>query len=1078
MKRIFYMSLAALTLGISSCTNEELSDSSKVIGNDRIVVDLPGATTRTHMDETNRNKVLWTTGDEISIFSVSGNQCTNNKYTLSSGEGTQSGEFTGGFSEGSTKKAAFYPYVDGTTFDGSKISFNMSNNLTLDANKPTENNKAPMACIISDDAQDKISFKNAGALLDITVKNIPTEYKKIVLTSKGENAPSISGAMEIEFSDGNPTLKVAETATTAATNEDKTVAISFTLTDSKDLQFFFPIPAGNYPELSLTLYKDNDSTGTKLRSFKGDSDNELTVNKGERLYATVIFDKVTGDIAASVNSTSDVKEAFNNADAVSVTGEITGSNNTVTVPTATSGSTGETTKSLSLEKVASGASLTVSDDNSSGSTGNSVDNFTLSIPNNETTDFQPLDVTITMPNTTVTLTGNAGTATYGNVTAETAKNTLIIGENVTIKKLTVKKGNVRLKPGAVIKELVHDNGSTVVYLYHETDQYTLPEPLPKKFKTMDAAIADMKAVFTNGGSYQLTKDMELVNDLGNSIKVTVKDSKSAILDLNGFTLKASNNSNIVVNGTLTIKDSSAAKSGKIMATKDQGNGFTSGLIEVQGENAKLVMESGIIDAVRENPAVNGQTGVFLTKGGDFSMTGGEITAGIFALTGNGNDSIVNSEISIKGGKLSSATDYAVYLPQAGTTTVEGGTISGGAGGICIQRGTLNISGTETVIKSLGTGSTGDAADGTGGLTNAAICVAAEYGDCTVSISEGQISGERGAVCISEPEGTSHNRIITITGGTFTDLNALTYLASGANVNIKLNKSCSIAKQLSIAEGTTVTIDLNKNTLTGTYNGDTNVYGTATIKNGSINVMQAIRVWENGNLTLDGVHVKETTHTALQAQGPNVKLTVKNNSVIEGKYFGCSTNASNSGIGQTPTYGANATLVLQDSEFKSEETGFMNNVPANVTMTNCKFSGTCHGALLRGGEYTIKNSTFTLNATKDKDTYVDGSWHANSENWADGNRCTYAAITIGNQNSKSYKYYTKVTMEKVTANVVGTYASQYTAVYAAANKEENLGVTWTYNENCVFGASGQSSVAYGNNGQNITVNGSAPSVNQN
>lgn len=884
MKRIFYMSLAALTLGISSCTNEELSDSSKVIGNDRIVVDLPGATTRTHMDETDRNKVLWTTGDEISIFSVLSNQYTNNKYTLSSGENTQSGEFTSLVSEGGTKKAAFYPYVAGTTFDGNKISFNMSNNLTLDANKPTENNKAPMACIISPDAQDKISFKNAGALLDITVRNIPTEYKKIMLTSKGENAPSISGAMEIEISDGDPTLKVAETTTTAA-SEDKTVAISFTLSVLKDLQFFFPIPAGTYPELSLTLYKDNESTGTELRSFKGDSDNGLTVSKGERLYATVIFDKVTGDIAASVNSTSDVEEALKESDAVSVTGEITGSSNTVTVPTATSGSTGETTKSLSLEKVASGASLQVSDENSSsGAPDNSVDNFTLSIPNNETTDFKPLDVTITMPNTTVTLAGNAGMVTYGEVIAETAKNTLIIGENVTIKKLTVKKGNVRLKPGAVIKELVHDNGNTTVYLYHETDQYTLPEPLPKKFKTMDAAIADMKAVFTNGGSYQLTKDMELVNDSGKSIFATVKASKSAILDLNGFTLKASNNSNIVVMGTLTIKDSSAAKSGKIMATKDQGNGFTSGLIEVQGENAKLVMESGTIDAVRENPAVNGQTGVFLTKGGDFSMTGGEITAGIFALTGNGDDATVNSEISIKGGKLSSATDYAVYLPQAGTTTVEGGTISGGAGGICIQRGTLNISGTETVIKSLGTGSTGDAADGTGGLPNAAICVAAEYGDCTVSISEGQISGEHDAVCISEPEGTSHNRTITITGGTFSDLSATDYIAEDGNVNIEFNKDIILTKQI-ITKGT-MTLNLNGKTLSNTtniWNEETKTWSLISVQGKELTIKgdgklaalkddcYALDVRNNATLNIEGGEYVGNMHTVYVWEGvANIK----------------------------------------------------------------------------------------------------------------------------------------------------------------------------------------------------------------
>ncbi|MGK4077173.1 hypothetical protein AB0128_17515, partial [Bacteroides uniformis] len=681
----------------------------------------------------------------------------------------------------------------------------------------------------------------------------------------------ITGNFTVDLNGEIPVIESTETST----NENNTVTITFSdATQDQPGVFYVPVPTGTYDvRIKVT---ENQSSTEKVNVAAG----TYTIARCDLKKIELTNGNIDATVPTESSSLDDAATKLASNDAVRVNGEISGTSNTISVPAATSG----TGKSLSLEKVASGASLTVLDANSSGPTDNSVDNFTLSIPNNEIAGFEPLDVTITMPNTTVTLAGNAGMVTYGEVIAETAKNTLIIGENVTIKKLTVKKGNVRLKPGAVIKELVHDNGYTVVYLYHETDQYTLPEPLPKKFNTMDAAIADMKAVFTNGGSYQLTKDMELVDDSGKSIFATVEASKSAILDLNGFTLKASNNSNIVVKGTLTIKDSSAAKSGKIMATKDQGNGFTSGLIEVQGENAKLVMESGTIDAVRENPAVSGQTGVFLTKGGDFSMTGGEITAGIFALTGNGNDATVNSEISIKGGKLSSATDYAVYLPQAGTTTVEGGTISGGAGGICIQRGTLNISGTETVIKSLGTGSTGDAADGTGGLPNAAICVAAEYGDCTVSISEGQISGEHDAVCISEPEGTSHNRTITITGGTFSDLSATDYIAEDGNVNIEFNKDIILTKQI-ITKGT-MTLNLNGNTLSNTtniWNEKTKAWSLISVQGKELTIKgdgklaalkddcYALDVRNNATLNIEGGEYVGNVHTVYVWEGvANIK----------------------------------------------------------------------------------------------------------------------------------------------------------------------------------------------------------------
>lgn len=881
MKRIFYMSLAALTLGISSCTNEELSDSSKVIGNDRIVVDLPGATTRTHMDETDRNKVLWTTGDEISIFSVLSNQYTNNKYTLSSGGNTQSGEFTGSVSKGSTKKAAFYPYVAGTTFDGSKISFNMSNNLTLDADKPTENNKAPMACIISPDAQDKISFKNAGALLDITVRNIPTEYKKIVLTSKGENAPSISGAMEIEFSDGDPTLKVAGTATTAA-SEDKTVAISFTLSVLKDLQFFFPIPAGTYPELSLTLYKDNESTGTELRSFKGDSDSGLTVAKGERLYATVIFDKVTGDIAASVNSTSDVKEALKESDAVSVTGEITGVSNTVTVPTATSGSTGETTKSLSLEKVASGASLQVSDENSSsGAPDNSVDNFILSIPNNETVEFEPLNVTITMPNTTVTLAGNAGRVTYGEVVAETAKNTLIIGENVTVKKLTVKQGNVRLKAGATIEQLVHDNGNTVVYLYHETDQYTLPNPLPKKFKIADAAIADMKKIFAEGGTYTLQRDMNIAE-----YKMTVPNGKEVTLNLNGKTLEAANNGNITVNGTFTLQDN--ASNGTIKATKDYGPPYTTGIIYVSGEDAKMTMKGGYISAVRTDPVSKGQFGIALWDGADLTIEGGKIEAGWYAVSGNGNHQTQNSIINITGGELISVADYAVYLPQAGTTTISGGIIKGACGAIGMRSGTLNINDQAKLIGE-GTGDSGQWGDGTGTMGYAVINIGTgnqnTYGDCTVNITGGTFIAEGKSVGIAKPEdGAKHNITVSVTGGTFSDLSATDYIAEDGNVNIELNKDIILTKQI-ITKGT-MTLNLNGKTLSNTtniWNEETKTWSLISVQGKELTIKgdgklaalkddcYALDVRNNATLNIEGGEYVGNMHTVYVWEGvANIK----------------------------------------------------------------------------------------------------------------------------------------------------------------------------------------------------------------
>lgn len=766
MRRFIYLSLASLAIGLGGCSEDDLTpNAGGIAGLDKITVNLPGAATKTHMDETTGNQVLWTQGDEIGVF-LGSTSYTNNKYILSGDGGSSSGDFTSSeavsATETSTKVAALYPYVEGATYSESKISFSMPAEFTYDASKPTENNKAPMACLIASEAQDKISFQNAGALLDITVKNISSDYNKIVLTSGGENAPSISGNMDIEFSEGVPTLKPA-TVTSASTDgtDGKSITINFTVSELSDLRFFFPIPAGTYPSLTLTLKGESETEDKIVKTITSKE-----VVRGKRLYATLIFDSVTGDIATSVNSVSEATNALKNSSSV-VVEEVGESENApvVSIPKLDASLVDEP-RSVAFNEISTTSPIKIQEEE--GSTGQAPKEVAISVPETAAGGTAP-NFEVNLPNSTVTLSSTDGTpATYGEVTAKTAKNTLIIGEGVTVKKLTVQQGNVRLKAGAKIEELVHDYSYNVVYLYHEDYTYSVPNPLPDKFKTMDAAIADMNAVFANGGTYQMTKDMELVNDLGAMVIATVKASKDAILDLNGFTLKAKNKSNIVVKGTLTIKDSSTGQTGKILATADYDiNLYKSGLIEVQGENAKLIVESGTIDAKRESPAQNGHVGVFLTKGGDFTMTGGKIDAGFFALSGNGNDATTNSVISIEGGELASAADYVVYLPQAGSTTVKGGTITGAAGGICIQRGTLNISGANTVVKSLGTGSTGNAMDGTGGLANAAVCVAAEYGDCTVSITGGTITGENQAASILKPQGTSFQQNVTVSGATIT-----------------------------------------------------------------------------------------------------------------------------------------------------------------------------------------------------------------------------------------------------------------------------------------------------------------------
>ena len=316
---------------------------------------------------------------------------------------------------------------------------------------------------------------------------------------------------------------------------------------------------------------------------------------------------------------------------------------------------------------------------------------------------------------------------------------------------------------------------------------------------------------------------------------------------------------------MTLKDSSTEKKGKIVASQDYtAASYNGSLIEIAGEDASMTMESGNISAVRETPDSNGQYGVGVTDGGDFTMTGGKIEAGWFAVAGNGNYKTQNSIINITDGELISTADYAVYLPQSGTTTISGGKVYGAAGGVCIQRGTLNVEGT-ALITSKGTGSTGNWGDGTGGLDCAAINVSGAYGIATVNIKGGTLIAEAKSLIT---EGTTYTPVINVTGGTFSDPSALKYMKANANVNIKLtaDKTCPGFKTTS---GQTLTMDLGGKILTladptvGSTGTETNSCqllegSNVTFKNGTLKSdNNKIMIQNYCNLTLDNMTVEDT-----------------------------------------------------------------------------------------------------------------------------------------------------------------------------------------------------------------------------
>lgn len=787
------------TFLITACSNENdeelISTSTKGI----LSATVEGNHSSTRAGFASDGKFYWSKKDQLGV-TTSQNASSFSALSLKNGIGTASGTFDGVIN-GTIGDYAVYPYCDNHSINDATLTYNFPTSYTynkVDADYFTtvqgegnSFNPAMWGKIVN----GAVQMKHLGGVFCIKVPKMPIKAGTLSLIVDKK----ITGTFAVNLNDNIPVIASTETST----SENNTVTIEFSgATQDQPGVFYVPVPTGTY-DVRIKVTENQGST-EKVNVAAG----TYTIVRCDLKKIELTNGNIDATVPTESSSLDDAATKLASNDAVRVNGEISGTSNTISVPAATSG----TGKSLSLEKVASGASLTVLDANSSGSTDNSVDNFTLSIPNNETAGFEPLDVTITMPNTTVALTGNAGAAIYGTVTSETADNTLVIGNGVEVKKVVVKKGNIRVNKGAklVAIEKSSDNQATTVTVYKE-DGAEIPSSLGEEFVVMDAAVADMQKVFAEGGTYTLPQDMNIVG-----VEMMVPKGKEVTLDLNGKTLEAANDGLIRVEGSFILQDN--AGNGVIKATKDYVyQVYSTGIIYVDGEDAKMTMKSGNIYAVRDNPANNGQFGIGLWRGADLTIEGGKIEAGWYAVSGNGQNTTQNSVINITGGELISAADYAVYLPQAGTTTISGGTIKGACGAIGMRSGTLNINDQAKLIGE-GTGDSGQWGDGTGTMGYAVINIGTgnqnTYGDCTVNITGGTFIAEGKSVGIAKREdGAKHNITVSVTGGTFSDLSAIGFIAENADVNIELNKDIEIQKAVTLMKaGAMTTVNLNGYTI--------------------------------------------------------------------------------------------------------------------------------------------------------------------------------------------------------------------------------------------------------------------------
>ena len=407
------------------------------------------------------NTVNWEEGDQISVFANDG---SNVLFSIKEGAG---GKPVADFQtlenvEGKIFVAALYPYNSIATYSDGKISTSLNNESVWEEGM---NTKAPMAAIVNDPKE--LNFRNAGAMIALSVNNIPAGFNKIEMISSGI---AINGAAVIDFTEDGPVCKLVSED---EGNKKTTIKFNRSVANTNKV-FYFP--------LGVT----SQATDIAIKLYDGENAQVLTTKtmpnalRNSRYYRTVSFD-AKGYLPVEANA-SDINEM------------IEAGNSNFTLPTncVELDITSPTTEELQIAVTANSNLFTLKGEGAKGK-------INLCIAD------QVKNLILDVPNASVEIRPDASVAAFGTITATTAENTLTIPNGVTVNNLFVKGGNVRVHGEIINIANQLDKSDRKVTIYVEEGG-----KIPEGLSTEDFEIID----YANGG-YPTTED-ELIAAIANA----------------------------------------------------------------------------------------------------------------------------------------------------------------------------------------------------------------------------------------------------------------------------------------------------------------------------------------------------------------------------------------------------------------------------------------------------------------------------------------------------------------------------------------------------------------------------------
>ena len=409
-------------------------------------------------------------------------------------------------------------------------------------------------------------------------------------------------------------------------------------------------------------------------------------------------------------------------------------------------------------------------------------------------------------------------------------------------------------------------------------------------------------------------------------------------------------------------------------------------IKINAANVTLTVTNGTIENYATGDYSDGLYAYKKSNNLNLTLTNVKIHSRTQGLAVQGETS--NSNVTINGGEIISSEGLGIYYPpKSGTLTVNDAKIEGKTG-IVVKGSNLIVKGNSEII---GVGDkivpdhyyTG-ATDGSSTLTETGDAIYVESGyndrDITVKIENGKLTSANSYAIqyYDYAKPVSAKREISISGGTFSDLSALDYLADGANVTVKL--AADTQKDVVIPENTTVTLDLNGQKLTNvsghtiTNNGTLVVTGngtvdnishgkaalynntgaTATLNGGTFTRSQEAGTYEpygdNGN----SWYTIQNDGTMTINAGTTVTTRLNDSGKAVGGYSSLIRNGGNAGTAPT--------LLINGGHFNGGINTVKNDAGGTLTIKGGDFSNTTQYVIMNWNTADIYDGTFEANST--------------------------------------------------------------------------------------------------------------------